>query len=364
MLTVATMESFSALQKAPGLQRFVLQDVKHPSKPKRIGVGSYGSVDELEIGGIICAGKTIHNTLIDVENVGAENIVQRYIRECQLMGSLHHPHIVQFMGICFLPESRLPVLVMEYLTANLDDLLEKQPNIPLSLKRSILHDVARGLVYLHGHNPQIIHRDLTARNVLLNPAMTAKIADFGNSRIVDLSPEQVTKTMTRVPGTQAYLPPEGFDQHPHYTTKLDMFSFGQLSLYTVTQVFPVPIAPTFTDPLSKVVVARSEIERRREYINKLEIQLVGYDSFREFIMQCLANHPDGRPSANQVSNILDELRTQILDPYAHLTKLDMIRMLSEGPEGQQQTECAAATGVSKSIDWELQIKQLEVMLIN
>ena len=126
--------------------------------------------------------------------------------------------IVQFMGICFLPESRLPVQVMEYLSSNLDAFLEKQANIPLFLKRSILHDVARGLVYLHCRMPPVIHRDLTARNVLLSSMMTAKIADFGNSRLVDFA----TQTLTCFPGTLAYLPPEALDPHPQYDMKLDM----------------------------------------------------------------------------------------------------------------------------------------------
>ena len=72
------------------------------------------------------------------------------------------------MGVCFLPDCQLPVLLMERLDGNLDDLIETVPNIPLALKRSILEDMSRGLLYLHKHTPQIIHRDLTAKNVLLN----------------------------------------------------------------------------------------------------------------------------------------------------------------------------------------------------
>ena len=64
--------------------------------------------------------------------------------------------------------------------------LESAPNIRLCTKLSILQDVSRGLIYLHSRAPAVIHRDLTARNVLLDSAMRAKIADLGNSRIVHL----------------------------------------------------------------------------------------------------------------------------------------------------------------------------------
>ncbi len=312
------------LQSAPGLQQFILKDVKHPSTPKRLGTGSYGSVDELVIGGIICAGKTVHDALIDVENEGADNIVQRYIRECHLMASLRHPHIVQFMGICFLPGSQLPVLVMEYLSSNLDAFLEKQADIPLFLKRSILHDVARGLIYLHGRTPPVIHRDLTARNVLLSSMMTAKIADFGNSRLVDAL---ATQTLTQFPGTLAYLPPEALDPHPHYNTKLDMFSFGHLSLYTIIQVFPMPIGSTYTEPQSEVVVARSEVERRSEYLQVLRTQVSGIDSLQQLIVACLDNTPDKRPSAAQAMDCLAQLSIEIPDPYRELNRFDMMQIL-------------------------------------
>ena len=90
------------------------------------------------------------------------------------MSTVRHPHIVQFLGVCFPPGSRLPALIMEKLFIDLHNLLENNPNIPLSMKQDILLDVAKGLTYLHTRSPAIIHRDLSARNVLLNSAMVAK----------------------------------------------------------------------------------------------------------------------------------------------------------------------------------------------
>ena len=117
-----------------------------------------------------------------------EQIVTKYLQECQLMSELCHPkfNITMFLGMCLIPNSQLPLLVMEKLDGSLDDLLQSVPHIPLSLKQSILEDVARGLLYLHTHNPPVIHRDLTTNNVLLTSSFVAKITDLGNSRIVNL----------------------------------------------------------------------------------------------------------------------------------------------------------------------------------
>ena len=194
------------------------------------------SPSQVEFNGLICAGKKIHEALLDAGNVGIQEIASKYVQECQLMSDLRHPNITQFMGVCFFPNCQLPVLLMEKLDGSLDDLLETVPNIPLVLKRFMLEDVAKGLLYLHKHNPQIVHRDLTARNVLLTSSLVGKITDFGNSRIVNIEPGQLAHTMSRLPGTLVYMPPEGLTSASRYGPSLDVFSFGHLALFTLTQV--------------------------------------------------------------------------------------------------------------------------------
>ena len=152
------------------------------------------------------------------------------------MSTLRHPNITQFLGLCFLPGTQLPLLVMERLETSLDNLLEHIPNLPLSLKRSVLEDVASGLLYLHKMQPPVIHRDLTANNVLLTSSLVAKISDMGNSRIVNLRGGQMARTLSKLPGTLVYMPPEALDDKHRYGPSLDVFSFGNLSLFTLTQV--------------------------------------------------------------------------------------------------------------------------------
>ena len=169
------------------------------------------------------------------------SISQRITRQItivplQVMVKMRHPHIVQFLGLCFIEGSALPVLVMERLDSSLDDLLEGTPSLPLALKQSLLIDVARGLLYLHTRNPPIVHRDLSARNVLLTSSLVAKISDLGNARLVNLQPGQLARTLTHLPGTTVYMAPEAFDEGSRYGPQLDIFSFGHLTLFTLTQV--------------------------------------------------------------------------------------------------------------------------------
>ena len=147
------------------------------------------------------------------------------------MVGLCHPNLVAFLGICFVPKYKLPMLVSEKLDGSLDDLLETIPCIPLTLKRSICEDVANGLVYLHTHNPQIVHGDLTAKNVLLTTSLEAKITDYWNSHLVNIQPDLSSSS-----ATQVYLSPEVTHETSHTNPSIDMFSFGHLSLFILTQV--------------------------------------------------------------------------------------------------------------------------------
>ena len=310
------MAEMELLTCDPELKSFIIDEVHPPSDTvsRSLGSGSYGSVELLVVGAyqLKCAGKSIHSILVVAENEGVDNIKHKFIRECKLMSSLRHPNIVQFLGICFLHDSNLPILLMEYMTTNLESFLEASHNIPLSVKVSILYDVAQGLAYLHSHSPPVIHRDLTATNVLLNSSLLAKITDFGNSRLIDVTPNQLAKTMTCAPGTLAYLPPEALNPNPNYDTKLDSFSYGHLALYTMTQVFPIPSAPTFLDPETNKVIGRSEVERREQFLQSMDSLQSDdssvRDSIKKLIIDSLCNDPTKRPSSLQILGTMQQFR--------------------------------------------------------
>ena len=64
------------------LQRFVLTGVK--TTGRKLGEGAYGRVEELEVNGMVCAGKRLHELLLDRDNVGVDHIMRKYREECQV----------------------------------------------------------------------------------------------------------------------------------------------------------------------------------------------------------------------------------------------------------------------------------------
>ena len=327
-----------SLCDAPELQPYIVKDVEQTGK--ELGRGSYGVVLEVKVEGAICAAKKLHNLLVQSDNEGYQVLVQKFVKEIDLLKQLRHPRIVQYMGLAFLPGTALPLLLMERLDITLDDTIEAKGKFPISMKRSILVDVAGALVYLHGHNPPIIHRDLTAKNVLLTRAMEAKLADLGNAFLID--PSRLSQTMSKIPGTMSYMPPEAFDYKPHYTSKLDIFSFGHLSLYLFTETFPGDLQqPTYYNEKS-VHIARTEVERRQIYVDKLTTEL-GRDNHPLAILvrECLHNLPDRRPTAKELHERLMALQfTEMNDPlsqYVAMSHYDFVQTICRLKEPQPQT---------------------------
>ena len=312
------------LYDIPDLASFIVSNVRLTGR--ELGKGAYGSVEEVEIPGAVCAAKKIHTEFL---NIGSSKdiayIVSKFASECRLMSTLRHPHIVQFLGVCYFPGEKLPSLVMERLDTNLHELLETPTCLSPSIKNSILLDTARGLLYLHSQFPPIIHRDLTARNILLNSAMVAKIADLGVARIVNLQPGQLV-TMTQGPGNIVYMPPEAMGEQTQYNTSLDIFSFGNISLFILTQEFFGPkLKPaTFIDRAGKLN-ARTEIERREHSFGILYRDLGEENALVRLTRDCLQNCPTDRPSTAGLVERIKKLSLDMVLP----SKLELMKQLSK-----------------------------------
>ena len=267
---------------------------------KVLGSGAYGSVIELKCEGNIVAGKKFRALSVDDTTA-----VQKKIKdELNIMMEVNHPNIVQTMGVCFLPDEPLPVLLMERMACNLHSYILDPNHSSLSIetKLSILCDIANGLACLHNHEPPIIHRDLTANNVLLDSKATAKIADFGNSKISQTL--MVLGTLTSYPQSLEYIPKEDF------SPSLDVFQFGDLALFTTIQTPIRPLlAPTYPDEETRVLHARSEEERRQPFVAEAEQLLSSNRSLLGLIKQCLHNNPDERPCTGKLLTRLQVMMT-------------------------------------------------------
>jgi len=340
------------------LRRFELDGVRDTGR--EVGHGSYAVVKELEYHGLKCVGKKIHGILFESATPHEKAaMLERFAGECELLGGLHHPCIVQFLGMWFEQGSQLPVLVMEYLHTTLSACLERYGVLPEEISYGILRDVALGLCFLHERSPPIIHRDLSANNVLLTSNMNAKLSDLGVAKILNLTPAQMTQmTQTKAPGTPCYMPPEALTAKPKYTTKIDVYSYGVLIIHTLCGRWPFPEDAFRPDPQNPdAIIPVSEVERRAEYLQEIgnEHPLMGV------IQQCLNNIPAQRPEApallDQVNTILSALPQQFTNRVEMLQQVETrIQTLTEA----NQSMHSEIDSLSQRNQSEINLKQCEI----
>ena len=205
--------------------------------------------------------------------------------------------IVTSLGVYYpaTDQYRLPVMVLEKMQLSLRSLVEKYANIPLNVKLSILDEVCLGLRYLHSKSPPIVHRDLTPNNILLSYRLEAKITDLGVAKVVR---SDNRKTMTKLPGTPDFMPPEALSKRPVYGPSLDVFSYGGVILNVTTQLWPEPTDPIEFNPDTGRREVVSEVGRRQQYLNKMT---GGAADLKPLVMSCLNDSPINRPPVAQVS---------------------------------------------------------------
>ena len=305
-----------------GLEPYNLSELKVTDR--ELGHGSYATVLELEYMGLKCAGKRIHELLLQLQGEDSY-AVRRFEEECRLLSQVRHPNIVQFLGVRFQQEVQVPTLVMEFLPTNLTSCIEQYGILPKDISYSILYDVALGLCYLHGQTPAIIHRDLSSNNVLLTPNMTAKISDLGVARILNLTPLQRSQ-QTQTPGTPTYMPPEVMVADPKYCKSLDEFSYGILMIHMFSARWPEPqVGPNRTEPDGRMIPV-SEAERREVFL-----RAIGNDHpLMDLILKCIHNYPQARAHTNEIVERLAEMVLQFPASFAH--RLDMLRRIETQEE--------------------------------
>ena len=264
-------------KKAWNIPRSQIQGISK----QEIGHGAWGMVYsgtfQQELVAIKCAHKDLlHTTTIDMLK-----------REVMIMANIQHPNLVRFVGAVFdnaVERGRdTPIILSELMDMNLRTAYKKKNLSSSGSLISIFRDVAYALHYLHQHRHPIIHRDVSAPNVLLKSLRSgdyqAKVSDFGSANLVKQS-------TTAGAGAIVYCAPEMFPNEDiaappqPQTTKVDVFSYGILMLEVIVREIPNP-ATRYT-----------------------MLQQVKDKCQRELIIQCTKPLPSDRPA---MTGILDSL---------------------------------------------------------
>ncbi|KAH0632777.1 hypothetical protein KY284_035563 [Solanum tuberosum] len=240
-----------------------------------------------------------------------EEQIEQFINEVLILTQVNHRNVVRLFGCCL--EAEVPLLVYEYIShGTLYEHIHNRNGAPwLSWQNRlrVASETASALAYLHSSAQMpIIHRDVKSANLLLDDVYTAKVADFGASRLI---PIDQTHLATMVQGTLGYLDPEYF-RTSQLTEKSDVYSFGVVLAELLTGMKPISRDRNDVDKnLAEYFVLSM---RKNQLFQILDRRVVREGSLEqlqkvaELVKSCLSLHGEDRPTMKEVSMELEILR--------------------------------------------------------
>ncbi|GAB2272345.1 hypothetical protein Dimus_007169 [Dionaea muscipula] len=272
---------------------------------RMIGSGGFGTVYY----GILRDGKEVAVKVLTNNSYQGQ---REFMNEVSLLSRIHHRNLVLFLGYC--QDKEKNILVYEFmhngtLKEHLYGRLTRHQGISWIKRLEIAEDAAKGVEYLHkGCIPPVIHRDLKTSNILLDNNMSARVSDFGLSKLANDGSSHVSSI---VRGTVGYLDPEYYVSQ-QLTEKSDVYSFGVILLELISGKEAISNESFGVNCRNIVQWAKSRIERGDLQGIIDPTLLLGEHNMQsmwmiaEKALLCVKPHKDMRPSMSEVLKDIQE----------------------------------------------------------
>ncbi|KAK7302147.1 hypothetical protein RJT34_13028 [Clitoria ternatea] len=159
--------------------------------------------------------------------------LERLYSEVHLLKTLKHKNIIKFYNSWVDTKNENINFITEIFTSGtLRQYRKKHKHVDLRALKKWSRQILEGLVYLHSHNPPVIHRDLKCDNIFVNGNQgEVKIGDLGLAAIL-----QQANSAHSVIGTPEFMAPELYEEE--YNELVDIYAFGMCLLELVTVEYP------------------------------------------------------------------------------------------------------------------------------
>ena len=248
-----------------------------------------------------------------LDYVDNPDLLQRFYREAQSTGNLHHRNIVTVYELG--DHEGSPYLVMEYLEGEtLDAVIQSNRSLPLLDQINFILEVCDGLTYAHQRG--VVHRDIKPGNIMVLKDSGVKIVDFG---IAHIGNRTVTRT-GQLLGSLPYMSPEQISGK-QVDARTDIFSLGVVFHQLLTSHLP------FEGETPAATLLKIMHERPRP--------VADYDpsfpsEIDEIILRALAKDREERySSAQDLAFDLVQIRSRLQDEVVEERLNEAERLLSQ-----------------------------------
>ncbi len=286
---------------AKASEQFEFHDTYQFKLLRKIAEGGMGAIYEALLYGSEGFEKTVAIKTIRERYTQDRDFVDMFIGEAKLVADLVHQNIVQIYKLGRVGNTYY--IAMEYVHGvNLQEFmnrhLELGIKVPIDLGAFIMSRVCRGLEYAHskrdkqGGSLNVVHRDISPKNVMITAEGEVKITDFGIAKARGLMKDQEGQVLM---GKAQYMSPEQA-QYMQTDRRSDIFSMAivMMEMLTGESIFgsteettvilnnvvhrdvpkPRDINPEIPEALEKIILKALErnITRRYQDAGKM-----GYD---------------------------------------------------------------------------------------
>ncbi|RCV08838.1 hypothetical protein SETIT_1G359100v2 [Setaria italica] len=267
--------------------------------------------------GVVYRGVLEDKTVVAIKKskMMEEAQTKEFAREMFILSQINHRNVVKLLGCCL--EVEVPMLVYEFVSSGtLYHYIHKdlKADKTFDTRLRIAAESAEALAYMHSSaSPPILHGDVKTANILLDDKLTAKVSDFGASK---LAPTDEAEIATLVQGTCGYLDPE-YLMTCQLTDKSDVYSFGVVLLELLTRKKALYFdGPEEDRSLVSCFMTAMKAGRHEELLDnqvRNEMRAEVLEEIAHLVMRCLSMSGEERPTMKEVA---ERLRRYQQHPWA------------------------------------------------
>ncbi|XP_077227016.1 with no lysine (K) kinase 3 isoform X2 [Tasmannia lanceolata] len=200
--------------------------------------------------------------------------LERLYSEVHLLQTLNHRNIIKFYDSWIdTKHDNINFITEVFTSGTLRQYRKKHNRVNLRALKNWSKQILHGLLYLHSHNPPVIHRDLKCDNIFVNGNHgEVKIGDLGLAAIL-----RQAHSAHSVIGTPEFMAPELYEEE--YNELVDIYAFGMCLLELVSCEYPYVECSNAAQIYKKVTAG----------IKPLSLEKVKDAGVRGFIEKCIAN---------------------------------------------------------------------------